>query len=56
MLASNWIDGGAKLRPDEAELKKWGPGFQRTWEKYFAKQVNRPVMFVGVVSSFLGDQ
>ena len=48
--------GGAKVRPDEAELKRWGPGFERTGQKYFAKQINRPVVFVGVVSSFLGDQ
>lgn len=43
------------MRPDEQELKRWGHQFARTWDKYFRDYPNRPVIFCGLVSSFLGD-
>ncbi|KAM0750414.1 alcohol oxidase [Meredithblackwellia eburnea MCA 4105] len=55
IVASNVIDAGMKARPNEQELAEMGPDFQKVWKEYFENAPDKPVMFGGVVSSFLGD-
>ncbi|KAK4699218.1 alcohol oxidase, partial [Phenoliferia sp. Uapishka_3] len=55
LVATNAIDAGMKCRPTEAEVVKMGPEFQKVWKDYFVNKTDKPVMFGGAVSSFLGD-
>lgn len=55
MVATNAIDAGMKARPNEAELATMGPAFQKVWKEYFADAKDKPVMFGGMIASFLGD-
>lgn len=57
MNSTNAIDAGMKLRPTEAEVAEMGPAFQKVWEDFFlpVEHHDKPVMFGGVVSTFLGD-
>jgi alcohol oxidase len=55
ILGWNAIDICSKLRPTEAEVISLGPEFQAAWEKDFKDKPTRPLMLMGVVSSFLGD-
>ncbi|POR31080.1 Alcohol oxidase [Tolypocladium paradoxum] len=54
-LGWNGIDIGAKLRPSEEEVAHLGPEFQELWNRDFKEQKERPLMLMGVISSFLGD-
>jgi hypothetical protein len=55
ILGWNSIDLSSKLRPSDAEVASLGPKFQAAWEKDFKDEPSRPLMLMGVVSSFLGD-
>lgn len=55
MNSTNAIDAGMKARPNAAELAEMGPAFQKRYAEYFAEKEDKPVMFGGVVSTFLGD-
>lgn len=55
VLGWNGIDVAAKLRPSEEEVAHLGPEFQELWNRDFKKQKERPLMLIGVISSFLGD-
>ncbi|KAH7913539.1 GMC oxidoreductase-domain-containing protein, partial [Hygrophoropsis aurantiaca] len=55
LLAHNAIDAGIKLRPTTAELQELGPEFRNRWETYFANAPDKPVIWLGVVSAYLGD-
>lgn len=55
ILSWNSIDVCSKLRPSHDEVKALNPAFQKAWEKDFAKAPERPLMLMGVVSTFLGD-
>ncbi|KAI5475229.1 hypothetical protein MNV49_001709 [Pseudohyphozyma bogoriensis] len=48
-------DAGMKARPTEKEVAEMGSDFQKVWEEDFKNAPDRPVMFGGVVSTFLGD-
>lgn len=54
-IATNAIDAGMKARPTPAELATMGPAFQQRYADYFENAPDKPVMFGGVVSTFLGD-
>ena len=55
ILGWNSIDICSKLRPTDAEVAALGPEFQAAWELDFKDSPSRPLMLMGVVSSFLGD-
>ncbi|KND87110.1 Alcohol oxidase, partial [Tolypocladium ophioglossoides CBS 100239] len=55
LLGWNGIDIAAKLRPSEEEVAHLGPEFQELWNRDFKEQKERPLMLIGVISSFLGD-
>ena len=55
ILGWNSIDLSSKLRPNDAEVASLGPEFEAAWEKDFKDEPSRPLMLMGVVSSFLGD-
>ncbi|EIN11008.1 alcohol oxidase-like protein [Punctularia strigosozonata HHB-11173 SS5] len=52
------IDAGSKLRPTPSELRKIGPAFGERWKEYYlsTSHEDKPVYFLGVGSSFLGDK
>ncbi|OAQ87788.1 alcohol dehydrogenase [Purpureocillium lilacinum] len=54
-LGWNGIDIAGKLRPTEEEVAQLGPDFQELWNRDFKEHQDRPLMLMGVVSSFLGD-
>lgn len=55
-LATNGIEAGVKVRPNEHELKQdYMKGFVSGWESYFAKKPDKPVMHYSVISGFFGD-
>lgn len=53
-LATNGIDAGVKIRPNQQELdemKKWPtPDFVNGWESYFKNKPDKPVMHYSVIS------
>ncbi|KDQ62486.1 alcohol oxidase [Jaapia argillacea MUCL 33604] len=55
MMASNALDAGIKLRPSPEELKQIGPDFEPRWKEYFENAPDKPVMWMGPVSMFVGD-
>lgn len=58
-LATNGIDAGVKVRPDEAELRamdKWPcPEFRSGWDSYFKNKPDKPVMHYSVIAGWFGD-
>ncbi|KIP06402.1 hypothetical protein PHLGIDRAFT_72751 [Phlebiopsis gigantea 11061_1 CR5-6] len=55
LMSSNALDAGVKLRPNEEELKAIGPDFRQKWEEYYVGVPDKPVMWIGPVSMFVGD-
>ncbi|EPS98838.1 hypothetical protein FOMPIDRAFT_156775 [Fomitopsis schrenkii] len=55
LMAHNGIDSGIKLRPSDEELKIIGPEFTEHWQHVFANAPDKPVLFLGPVSMFVGD-
>ncbi|KAN0140567.1 hypothetical protein V8E53_001776 [Lactarius tabidus] len=51
----NSIDAGIKWRPNPSEVAELGPEFQKYWDSYFANAPDKPVLWVGISSSFVGD-
>ena len=53
-LATNGIEAGVKIRPDEkelAEMRRWPtPEFQSGWDSYFKNKPDKPVMHYSVIS------
>ncbi|KAJ7096509.1 GMC oxidoreductase-domain-containing protein [Mycena belliarum] len=49
------IDAGIKLRPTAEDLKELGPAFEARWKTYFEHAPDRPVIWIGPVSAYLGD-
>ena len=58
-LATNGIDAGVKIRPDEKELEefeKWPtPHFTDGWKSYFKDKPDKPVMHYSVIAGWFGD-
>ncbi|KZT03299.1 GMC oxidoreductase [Laetiporus sulphureus 93-53] len=55
LMASNAIDAGAKLRPSVRELETIGPEFRQRWEEHYANAPDKPLLWFGVISMFVGD-
>lgn len=47
ILASNCLDSGIKLRPDERELEQIGPAFRFQWDSFFVPSPDKPVIWIG---------
>lgn len=54
LMASNFIDAGSKTRPTEEEVAKMDKAFQDKWNTFY-KKTDKPVAFIGMISTFLGD-
>ncbi|MCJ1305645.1 hypothetical protein MMC08_008460 [Hypocenomyce scalaris] len=54
-LGWNAIDVCSKLRPTEEEVDELGNEFRNLWDRDFKHRKERPLMLMGVISSFLGD-
>ncbi|KAJ7761999.1 GMC oxidoreductase-domain-containing protein [Mycena maculata] len=55
LLAHNGLDAGAKLRPSAKDLQELGPEFETRWKTYFEHATDKPVIWIGPVSAYLGD-
>ncbi|THU98253.1 hypothetical protein K435DRAFT_838252, partial [Dendrothele bispora CBS 962.96] len=55
LMAHNGVDAGIKMRPTEEDLKELGPEFEHRWKTYFENAPDKPVIYVGACSCFLGD-
>lgn len=53
-LYQSALDAGVKIRPTEEELKEIGPDFTARWNEYFVNAPDKPVMWMGPVSMFVG--
>ncbi|KAH8989703.1 alcohol oxidase-like protein [Lactarius akahatsu] len=51
----NAVDAGIKWRPKPSEVAELGPEFQEYWDSYFANAPDKPVLWMGISSSFVGD-
>lgn len=53
-LATNGIEAGVKVRPDESELRqmdRWPfPEFRSGWDSYFKNKPDKPVMHYSVIA------
>ncbi|KAJ8482000.1 hypothetical protein ONZ51_g5643 [Trametes cubensis] len=56
LLAHNGLDAGVKLRPFRNELDEIGPQFRKRWLDYYVPAPDKPVLWIGTVSLFLGDR
>ncbi|KAJ7126761.1 GMC oxidoreductase-domain-containing protein [Mycena epipterygia] len=55
LMAHNGLDAGIKLRPTAEDLEELGPEFEAVWKNYFENVPDRPVIYIGPVSAYLGD-
>ncbi|KII85161.1 hypothetical protein PLICRDRAFT_116683 [Plicaturopsis crispa FD-325 SS-3] len=55
LVAHNGLDSGVKMRPNAEDLKELGPDFEETYSSYFANAPDKPVIWIGQVSAYLGD-
>ncbi|KAI9447382.1 alcohol oxidase-like protein [Lactarius indigo] len=51
----NSIDAGIKWRPTPSEVAELGPEFQEYWDSYFANAPDKPVLWMGISSTLVGD-
>lgn len=55
-LATNGIEAGVKVRPDEKELAQmdnWPcPEFRSGWDSYFKNKPDKPVMHYSVIAGY----
>ncbi|KAI0369247.1 alcohol oxidase-like protein [Pilatotrama ljubarskyi] len=56
LLANNGLDAGIKLRPLKEDLDLMGQDFRKRWLEYYAPAPDKPVLWLGTVSLFLGDR
>ncbi|ESK91954.1 alcohol oxidase-like protein [Moniliophthora roreri MCA 2997] len=54
IMASNGIDAGIKMRPNAKDLAELGESFTPLWNSFFANNPDKPVMWMGLVSGYLG--
>ncbi|KAI9453449.1 alcohol oxidase-like protein [Lactarius psammicola] len=50
----NSIDAGIKWRPTPSEVAELGPEFQEYWDSYFANAPDKPVLWMGIGSTYIG--
>ncbi|EGO26056.1 hypothetical protein SERLADRAFT_491425 [Serpula lacrymans var. lacrymans S7.9] len=55
ILAHNGYDIAIKLRPNAAELKELGPGFEARWKANFEDKPDKPAVLIVPCSGFIGD-
>ncbi|KAJ6520923.1 GMC oxidoreductase-domain-containing protein [Mycena vulgaris] len=55
LLAHNGLDAGVKVRPTAEDLVELGPEFETRWKNYFENAPDKPVIWIGPVSAYLGD-
>ncbi|PPQ69188.1 hypothetical protein CVT25_006966 [Psilocybe cyanescens] len=53
-FANNGIDGGIKLRPNEAELKTIPSGFEARWKSYYADKPDKPILLMASMAAYVG--
>ena len=51
-LARNFGDTGIKMRPTEEEVQSMGPEFAKVWGDYFVNKPDKPLMWVGIFSTY----
>ncbi|EPE31319.1 FAD/NAD(P)-binding protein [Glarea lozoyensis ATCC 20868] len=56
ILGWNGVDICFKLRPTEMEIANFSLAMQAAWEKDFQHVPDRPVIYLAVVSGFIGDR
>ncbi|KAF8262163.1 alcohol oxidase [Lactarius quietus] len=49
------LDAGIKWRPKPSEVAELGPEFQDYWDSYFVNASDKPVLWFGLGSAFLGS-
>jgi alcohol oxidase len=54
ILTQNFLDAGIKWRPTISEVAELGPEFQEHWDTHFANAPDKPVLWMGFFSGFLG--
>ncbi|TFK74184.1 alcohol oxidase [Pluteus cervinus] len=55
LIAHNGLDAGIKLRPTPHDLQELGPEFESRWRTFFANKVDKPVIWLGPFSCYIGD-
>jgi len=55
ILTLNSADAGIKWRPTPSELAELGPEFQEYWDSHFANAPDKPVLWMGLYPTFIGD-
>ncbi|KAI9453456.1 alcohol oxidase-like protein [Lactarius psammicola] len=55
ILMQNSVDTGIKWRPKSSEVAEIGPEFQEYWDSHFANVPDKPVMWIGLGSAYIGD-
>ncbi|KAI9453454.1 alcohol oxidase-like protein [Lactarius psammicola] len=55
VLTHNSIDAGIKWRPKPSEVAELGPEFQEYWDSYFVNAPDKPVLWMGILSTLIGD-
>ncbi|PUU72830.1 GMC oxidoreductase-domain-containing protein [Tuber borchii] len=55
IYATNFINAGGKVRPTEKEVEEMGPEFQKFYDEYYRDAPDKPVMFICIGNSFLGN-
>ena len=47
------LSAGIKWRPEPSELPGFGPEFKELWDAYLANAPDKPVLWMGVMSSYV---
>ncbi|TFY61094.1 hypothetical protein EVJ58_g4718 [Rhodofomes roseus] len=55
LMAHNGIDAAGKLRPFPEELELIGPEFRKRWETYYKDAPDKPAIWCGTVSEYVGN-
>ena len=48
------MDGGARIRPTEEELKILSPEFDERWKTYYADKPDKPVIVIATMAAYVG--
>ncbi|KAL0571273.1 hypothetical protein V5O48_010690 [Marasmius crinis-equi] len=52
LLATNGMNAGIKIRPNEKDLTILGDSFKPTWKERFEKSPDKPVLWIGTVAGY----
>ncbi|EED11964.1 glucose dehydrogenase, putative [Talaromyces stipitatus ATCC 10500] len=55
ILGWNTMDIACKLRPSETDIARLGPEFEKTWNRDFKKNPNKPLVLMSLINGFPGD-